>query len=223
MTRQLYQCADPVERGRGLGAATSALADGTLVVVPTDTVYGISADAFNAAAVAALLAAKGRSRAAPPPVLVGSPDGLDGLATDIGDHARTLADAFWPGGLTIVCWAQPALAWDLGDTGGTVALRMPLHPVALELLAATGPLATSSANITGSPPALTGSEAVDQLGDSVAVYLDGGPCLDQAPSTIVDTTGAQLRVLRDGAVSRADLHAVIDADAWEHESAGTGA
>mgnify|MGYP000083943627 CR=1 FL=1 len=218
MTRQLFDCAVPAERARGLADAAAALGDGLLVVVPTDTVYGISADAFNAGAVADLLASKGRGRAAPPPVLIGALEALDGLATDISDHARTLAEAFWPGGLTLVCRSQPTLSWDLGDTSGTVALRMPLHPVALELLAVTGPLATSSANITGSPAALGVAEAVDQLGDSVAIYLDGGPCLDQAASTIVETTGPVLRVLRDGAVGRADLFAVIGEDAWEREA-----
>jgi L-threonylcarbamoyladenylate synthase len=132
---------------------------------------------------------------------VGSPRTLDGIATRLGETARALVEAFWPGGLTVVATAQPSLRWDLGDTGGTVAVRMPLHPVAIELLQATGPMAVSSANISGRPPATTADEAVEQLGDVVAVYLDGGPSGDPVPSTIVDVTGAVPRLLRVGALS----------------------
>ena len=92
--------------------------------------------------------------------------------------ARDLIEAFWPGGLTVVASVQPSLQWDLGETGGTVAVRMPLHPVALELLRATGPMAVSSANRSGLPPATTCDEAVEQLGEAVSIYLDGGPAGD---------------------------------------------
>lgn len=204
-----YDCAVPRDRERGLSAATAAIARGALVVVPTDTVYGVAADAFTPAAVAGLLAAKGRGRDAPPPVLVGDVGTLDGLATAVPAYARDLVEAFWPGGLTVVVTAQPTLAWDLGDTGGTVALRMPLHPVALELLARTGPLACSSANTTGAPAALAMDEARDMLGDSVAVYLDGGPCLDELASTIVDCTGERPLLLRAGAIPEAALREVV--------------
>jgi tRNA threonylcarbamoyl adenosine modification protein (Sua5/YciO/YrdC/YwlC family) len=162
-------------------------------------------------AVAGLMVAKGGS--APPPVLVGSPDGMTGLATEISDAAGALADAFWPGGLTLVCVAQPMLGW--GPDAGTVALRMPLHPVALDLLARTGPLATSAANVAGAPPPVSAAEAREMLDEAVAVYLDGGPCLDLPPSTIVDTTGDRLRVVREGAVPLSDLVDVVGEDAWE--------
>jgi tRNA threonylcarbamoyl adenosine modification protein (Sua5/YciO/YrdC/YwlC family) len=150
-----FDCADPVERERGLDQADAAVKRGELVVIPTDTVYGLGCDAFVPYAVEALLAAKGRGRDMPVPVLIGSPGTLDGIAYGIDSRTRDLVEAFWPGGLTVVCRAQPSLDWDLGDARGTVAVRMPLHPVALELLTRTGPMGVSSANRTGAPPATT--------------------------------------------------------------------
>jgi tRNA threonylcarbamoyl adenosine modification protein (Sua5/YciO/YrdC/YwlC family) len=204
-----YDMADPSERALGLEIATTAVARGDLVVLPTDTVYGLGTDAFNSDAVGALLAAKGRGRDMPVPVLVGSPRTLDGIATGLSDVARLLVEGFWPGGLTLVARVSPSLQWDLGDTGGTVAVRMPLHPVALELLIATGPMAVSSANRTGSPPPTTVDGAIEQLGESVAVYLDGGPSGEAVPSTIVDVTGTVPRVLRVGDVSVEALREVV--------------
>ncbi|PWJ56285.1 translation factor SUA5 [Quadrisphaera granulorum] len=205
-----YDCTDPAAREAGLRHARDALARGELVVFPTDTVHGIAADAFDPEAVARLLAAKGRGRAMPPPVLVSDVAVLDGLAAGVPATARALAEAFWPGGLTLVCRAQPSLRWDLGDTGGTVAVRVPNHDLVRELLRSTGPLAVSSANKTGRPAATSAAEAEEQLGDVVAAYLDdGSPArTDAPPSTIVDATGEQLRVLRRGAVSTAALRAV---------------
>lgn len=194
--------------GPAIDEAVNALGRGGLVVLPTDTVYGIGADAFDADAVAALLAAKGRGRQMPPPVLVPDARTLDGLATEVPEGVRELVGAFWPGGLTVICRAQPSLAWDLGETRGTVALRMPDHPAALALLRRTGPLAVSSANRTGSPAATTAMEAADQLGDAVAVYLDGGLAPGGVASTIVDATGDELRVVRAGAIAVADLQSV---------------
>ena len=195
-----YDMSLPGERPVGIEQATDAVRRGELVVLPTDTVYGLGTDAFSPEAVGDLLAAKGRGRDMPVPVLVGSPRTLDGIATRLGAAARALVEAFWPGGLTLVARAQPSLQWDLGDTGGTVAVRMPLHPVAIELLLATGPMAVSSANTTGHPPATTADEAVEMLGDAVSVYLDGGPSGEPVPSTIVDVTGDVPRVLRAGAL-----------------------
>jgi L-threonylcarbamoyladenylate synthase len=204
-----YDCADPTERAEGLDAAVDSIRRGELVVLPTDTVYGIAADAFQPDAIDALLATKGRGRDMPVPVLVGSWAGLDGLTLLVQPTVRELAEAFWPGGLTLVVEHAPSLAWDLGDTRGTVAVRMPLHPVALELLARTGPLGVSSANRTGEPAPVTAEEARDQLGYPVAVYLDGGPSGDPVPSTIVDVTGDVPRVLRPGAVSLDALREVV--------------
>ncbi|SDS30340.1 tRNA threonylcarbamoyl adenosine modification protein, Sua5/YciO/YrdC/YwlC family [Paraoerskovia marina] len=196
--------------GPAIDEAVNALGRGGLVVLPTDTVYGIGADAFDADAVAALLAAKGRGRQMPPPVLVPDARTLDGLAVDVPPGVRDLVEAFWPGGLTIICRAQPSLAWDLGETQGTVALRMPDHPAALALLRRTGPLAVSSANRTGSPAASTAADAAEQLGDAVAVYLDGGQAPGGVASTIVDATAPTLRIVRQGAVGREQLEAVTE-------------
>ncbi|MTD13643.1 threonylcarbamoyl-AMP synthase [Nakamurella sp. YIM 132087] len=196
-----YDCSDPVARRAGLSAAADAAAAGNLVVLPTDTVYGIGADAFNATAVRDLLAAKGRGPDMPVPVLVGSWQTIDGLVTAVPPVARLLVEAFWPGGLSLVVEQAPSLAWDLGDTRGTVMLRMPLHPVALDLLRIVGPMAVSSANRSGQPPATSAAMALEQLDDSVAVYLDGGPAPIGVASTVVDVTGDLPRVLRQGAVS----------------------
>jgi L-threonylcarbamoyladenylate synthase len=203
-----YDCADAGQRSEGLAAAAAALRTGELVVLPTDTVYGVGADAFHPAAVTSLLAAKGRGREMPPPVLVGTVRAASALVEDFGTYGHDLIEEFWPGGLTLVCRASRTLNWDLGDTRGTVAVRMPLHPVALELLKETGPLAVSSANRSGSPPAVTADQAAQELGDVVSVYLDGGPCAGDVPSTIVDITGATPRLLRLGVVSIGRLREV---------------
>lgn len=194
---------------RGIARAAQLLTAGDLIVMPTDTVYGIACDAFSPAAVMSLLVTKGRGRQTPPPVLIPHVRTLDGIATRVSPQVMALAEAFWPGGLTIVCHAQPTLDWDLGDTGGTVAVRMPLHPVALELLERTGPLAVSSANLTGQPPAQTCDQAQEQLGDNIAVYLDGGPSGSGVPSTIIDGTREIPVVLRQGQITLAELAQVL--------------
>jgi tRNA threonylcarbamoyl adenosine modification protein (Sua5/YciO/YrdC/YwlC family) len=200
---------DAPGREDGVMLAADAVRRGEVVVLPTDTVYGIGADAFDRAAVRAVLEAKGRGRDMPPPVLVGNPRVLDGLTTDLPSYARPLVDAFWPGGLTLVCQAQPTLDWDLGDTAGTVAVRMPLHRTALALLDRTGPMAVTSANRTGQPAACSCDEAEEQLGDAVSVYLDGGTVTGGVASTIVDVTGAWPRLLRAGAIPLDRLRTVV--------------
>lgn len=210
---QFLDCRDPARRSAALAAATAAVTSGRLVVMPTDTVYGIGADAFDGGAVASLLAAKGRGRDMPVGVLVGSWHTIEGLVYAVPDSARELIRAFWPGALSLVVRQAPSLQWDLGDARGTVMLRMPLHPVALELLRQTGPMAVSSANVSGQPPATTAEEAQRQLGDLVEVYLDGGPCPEQAASTIVDLTVQPPRILREGPVSVEAVARVLDVDA----------
>jgi tRNA threonylcarbamoyl adenosine modification protein (Sua5/YciO/YrdC/YwlC family) len=208
VNERITPASDPTTWGPALDEAVNVLSRGGLVVLPTDTVYGIAADAFTPPAVQALLDAKGRGRQMPPPVLIADVRVLDGLATDVPAGARALAEAFWPGGLTLIVRAQPSLAWDLGETRGTVALRVPDHETARALLSRTGPLAVSSANRTGSPAAVTAQEAYDQLGDSVAVYLDGGDAPGQVASSIVDATGPTLRLVRAGAVTLEQLNEV---------------
>jgi tRNA threonylcarbamoyl adenosine modification protein (Sua5/YciO/YrdC/YwlC family) len=205
-----YDCSDPVARRAGLEAAAHAARTGNLVVMPTDTVYGIGADAFNPAAVRSLLAAKGRGPDMPVPVLVGSWSTIDGLVMAVPPVARTLIEAFWPGGLSLVVEHAPSLSWDLGDARGTVMIRMPLHPVALDLLRLVGPMAVSSANRSGSPPAITAAAAYGQLGDDVAVYLEAGDSPIGVASTVIDLTSDVPRVLRQGAVSIDRIREVID-------------
>ncbi|HET7414285.1 MAG TPA: L-threonylcarbamoyladenylate synthase [Arthrobacter sp.] len=209
-----YNCATEAERSDGLAHAQRAISNQQCVVLPTDTVYGIAADAFSAQAVATLLAAKGRGRNMPPPVLIPRMGTMDGLAINVPAAARRLAEAFWPGALTLIFHAQPSLSWDLGETKGTVALRMPDDPLAIDLLTLTGPLAVSSANRTGQSAAGTAEEAAAQLAESVEVYLDDGPRPAKEgpaglPSTIVDATGEVLTVVRSGALSIDELRSVV--------------
>ncbi|HLS48499.1 MAG TPA: L-threonylcarbamoyladenylate synthase [Actinomycetaceae bacterium] len=204
----VFDCSSADTRAEGLAEAGRALSRGGLVVLPTDTVYGIGANAFDPGAVAALLAAKNRERSQPPPVLVPSPQTLSALTAHVPPIVEELISQLWPGPLTIICRSQPTLAWDLGDTAGTVALRMPDHELALELLATTGPLAVSSANISQQPAATTVLEAATSLGAAVAVYLDDGPSPGGVASTIVDATGDRLRIVREGALSRETLAAI---------------
>ncbi|MFP5070710.1 L-threonylcarbamoyladenylate synthase [Pseudonocardia nantongensis] len=211
-TQPLFDCSDPDQRVRGLAAAARAVRAGQLVVVPTDTVYGIGCDAFNGTAVRSLLEAKRRGPDMPVGVLVGSWTTIDGLVGTVPPSARALIEAFWPGELSLVLEHAPSLAWDLGSTRGTVMLRMPLHPVALELLREVGPMAVSSANTSGNPPASTVTEAITQLAGNVPVYLDGGPSGDPVASSIVDLTGPRPRLLREGGVTAEQIAEVTGQD-----------
>ena len=208
-----YNCTNDEQRAEGLAHAQKAIAGKQVIVMPTDTVYGIAADAFSPQAVATLLAAKGRGRNMPPPVLIPRIGTMEGLAVDIPDDARKLAEKYWPGPLTLIFHSQPTLTWDLGETKGTVALRVPDDQLALDLLTITGPLAVSSANRTGQPAAQTASEARSQLAESVEVYLEGGfrplEGTDPTPSTIVDATGLRLRVVREGAISLEEIKRIV--------------
>ena len=196
------------DRESAIEAAALALQRGGLAVIPTDTVYGIAADAFDPAAVRALLAAKGRGM--PPPVLVSAATTLDALAVRVPGYARALVEEFWPGPLTLVCHQQTSLQWDLGETRGTVAVRMPDHALAREVLERTGPLAVSSANRTGMPAATDADQAEDMLGEVVDVIVDDGESPGGEASTIVDVTGGQGRVLRLGALSLEQLNEVLE-------------
>ena len=202
---RVYDATSDEEREAAVDAAALAIQRGHLVVLPTDTVYGVAADAFDPEAVARLLEAKGRGRDMPPPVLISTATTLDALATQVPDYARALAAAFWPGPLTLVCRDQPSLRWDLGETHGTVAVRMPDHDLTREILDRTGPLAVSSANLTGSPAATDAAAAVEMLGDRVAVVVDGGAAAAAIPSTIVDVTDVRPRLLRLGMITVAQL------------------
>jgi tRNA threonylcarbamoyl adenosine modification protein (Sua5/YciO/YrdC/YwlC family) len=223
MMERIYDCSLDTDLLTGMRLAKVAIGRKELVVLPTDTVYGLACDAFSHEGVKKLLEAKGRDRQSPPPVLIGNAAALDGLAQDIPALAQKLADTFWPGALTMILKAQPSLTWDLGETKGTVALRMPDHKIALALLQETGPLAVSSANLTGEPAAITCQQAEGYLGSNVKVYLDGGSSPKGEASTIVDltdlvdvvdsngevkTTG-KVRVVRRGALSVDKLKLVL--------------
>lgn len=209
---EVFDCADAAQRAAGIAAAIDAVRGGRLAVLPTDTVYGVGADAFNVAGVTALLAAKRRGRDMPVGVLVGSWHSIDGLALVVPDTARELIRAFWPGALSVIVNQAPSLHWDLGDARGTVMVRMPLHPVALEVLTAVGPMAVSSANISGGAPAVDAAAAHRQLGETVEVYLDAGAAEQGEASTIVDLTGPAPRIVRTGPVSAEQVGAVLGQD-----------
>lgn len=219
----IYDSTQPDALLAGMRLARAAIGRGELVVIPTDTVYGLAADAFNAEAVLALVTAKGRTPATPPPVLIGSLPTLDALAEEVHDEVRALAAKFWPGALTIIVPARASLDLDLGETRGTIALRMPDDPVALELLKDTGPLAVSSANRTGEPPASDAEQAQAALGEAVAVILDGGR-RGSVASTIIDATAlpaGQLRVVRVGAIALDAIRETVGADRVAEPGVGT--
>lgn len=219
---RVFDCSIDTDLLTGMRLAKVALGRGEVVVIPTDTVYGIAADAFSPAAVEKLLAAKGRGRQSPPPVLIGNINALNALAEFVPDVAKRLADTFWPGALTMILRAQPSLSWDLGETKGTVALRMPDHKIALALLEEVGPLAVSSANLTGEPASVTCQQAVAYFDTGVATYLDGGPSPKGEASTILDLTDiseqvdeegnllvtGQVKVVRQGALSISKIKSV---------------
>ena len=209
---RIYNCADAETRATAIAAAVGAVKSGRLVVMPTDTLYGLGCDAFDNEAVAKLLATKHRGPDMPVPVLVGSWDTARGLVANYTEQMRTLIEAFWPGGLSLVVPQAPSLQWNLGDTRGTVMLRMPLHPVAIELLRETGPMAVSSANLSGQAPSTTAVAAKQQLGAAVNVYLDGGETPVGVASTIIDLSGSHPKILREGAISAERVAEVLGVD-----------
>ncbi|MEL4506193.1 L-threonylcarbamoyladenylate synthase [Luteococcus sp. H138] len=206
------------ETSEALAAAQAAIAEGQCIVLPTDTVYGIGANAFSASAVQGLLDAKRRGRDMPPPVLVAETGMLEALAEDLPSHALRLAEAFWPGALTLIVPAQQHLRMDLGETRGTIAVRVPDHDFTRDLLRRTGPLAVSSANVSGQDASTSIDEAIEQLGNSVPVYLDAGATPGNTPSTIIDFVTESLgKVVRMGALSIERLREVDPFLVWDDE------
>ena len=221
--KNVFDCSVDTELLTGMRLAKVSLGRNELAVIPTDTVYGIAANAFSPEAVQALLDAKGRGRQSPPPVLIANLNMARALVETLPDAAIKLAETFWPGALTLILKAQPSLSWDLGETKGTVALRVPDHKIALALIEETGPLAVSSANLTGEPAATTCGQAHGYLESSVQVFLDGGPSPKGEASTILDltqlvdtydsegnvsTTGL-IKIVRRGALAEAKIRSVI--------------
>jgi tRNA threonylcarbamoyl adenosine modification protein (Sua5/YciO/YrdC/YwlC family) len=205
----VIDAAGEVPRESVIAAAVEALRGGDIVGVPTDTVYGLAADPWHSGAADRLFLAKGRPRSVELPLLVTGPEQALTLATAVPEPAHRLMARFWPGALTIVLPRRPEIAADLGEDDATIGLRCPDHPVPLALCAALGPLATTSANRHGEPPCTTAGAVAESL-PGVVLVLDAGPC-DGAPSTVVDSTGEQPKLLREGAIAWADVLAVIAA------------
>lgn len=221
--QRIFDCSVDTDLLTGMRLAKVSLGRNDLAVIPTDTVYGLAANAFSPEAVQKLLSAKGRDRQSPPPVLIANLNMARALVESLPEAAVKLAETFWPGALTMILKSQPSLDWDLGETKQTVALRVPDHKIALALIEETGPLAVSSANLTGQPAATTAKQAFDYLADSVEVYLDGGPSPKGEASTILDLTGlvdvyddkgevtttGKVKVIRQGALSISKIRSVI--------------
>ncbi|GAA4200128.1 L-threonylcarbamoyladenylate synthase [Actinocatenispora rupis] len=204
-----YDCRTLAERDQGIAAAVEAVKSGQLVVLPTGTMYGVGANAFDADAVAGLRRLKGHGRDVASPVMVGSQQTLDGLVLSLPQAARELVEAFWPGELSIIVEHAPSLSWDIGDTDGTFLVRQPLHPVALELLRETGPMVVVGAALAGQTPPTTAEQAQEQLGSAVSVYLEAGPHGEPVPSTIVDCAEDPPLLLRPGTLTFETLRGVV--------------
>jgi L-threonylcarbamoyladenylate synthase len=193
-----------------LEVGVEIVARGGLLVLPTDTLYGVGCDPFNASAVQALFAAKGRGRDLPLPVLVHNWRQAIGLVEEVTEQAQALIAAWWPGPLTLVMREAAGIGWDLGESRGTVAVRMPKQTFALALIQRTGPLAVSSANRSGEPTPTTMAGIVEQLGDDVAVFFDAGPADEGPASTILDLSGPRPRLLREGAIPAGEIERVLE-------------
>ncbi|MFY9331356.1 MAG: L-threonylcarbamoyladenylate synthase [Candidatus Nanopelagicales bacterium] len=194
------------DRERGIVAATAAIRRGNLVVIPTETSYAVAGDAFTPAALEKIRKVKGRGDDLPLPVLVASARMAQGIVTSLSDSARDLIDAFWPGPLTVLAEQQPTLAWSM--PGNAVSVRMPIHPLALELISRAGPVVATAANVAGAPPPRTAAQAQAQLGDDIAVYLDAGPRAALTASCVVDVTVSPPVLLRPGPYETALLQQV---------------
>ncbi|MEI8082413.1 MAG: L-threonylcarbamoyladenylate synthase [Actinomycetes bacterium] len=209
MIRRFDVC-DPEQLERAITAATSAVRRGEVVVVPTESAYGLATDAFRGDGLARLRHLKNRGAELPVPVLIGSHAALDELMDPVGIEARELAGAFWPGLLTLVGYAKPSLTWAVaGLDDPTVSLRMPLHPVTWALAKSVGPLALTGANIAGADLPTTCDEAAAYFGNGATVYLDAGPCLMDTASSVVDVTASPPRLLRAGGVTLEQLRTIV--------------
>jgi L-threonylcarbamoyladenylate synthase len=197
------------DREEALSSAAKELQAGGIVVFPTDTVYGVGGDAFNQFATAKIFEAKRRPRAMPLPVLVSRPRQAWALCSEVPGKAADLVAAFWPGALTLILPEADGLSLDLGETKGRIAVRMPAHDDLLDLIAMVGPLATTSANLSGAPTPSTVEEIARELGDDVGLYLDGGPARADVPSTIVDLTRWRPKIVREGAIPSAQVQRAL--------------
>ncbi len=198
----------PTTDPRSIPIALQVLQNGGLVAFPTDTVYGLAADPFNPTAIERLYAAKERDMSKAIAVLVGTMEHLNQITPGFSEQAKALAARFWPGALTLVISRRAELPAQLSALP-TIGVRMPDHPFALKLLQASGPLATTSANRSGMDNPKTAADVLDQLGGRIVLVLDGGSCPGGVPSTVVDCTIPDVRILREGAISAEDIRAVL--------------
>jgi len=194
----------PSSESDAIPTAVSILRAGGLVAFPTDTVYGLGALAFDNCAVESIYAAKGRSSEKAIPVLLGGVEDLQKVAVTVPEMALKLAASFWPGPLTLVVPKHPNLPQAI-SAGPTVAVRVPRHTLARELLQVAGPLAVTSANLSEQPSPVTAEQVLTQLDGQIPLILDGGQTPGGIPSTVVDCTGAEPKILRPGPVSTIDL------------------
>ena len=181
--------------------AVKAVKNNKLIVLPTDTVYGIGASPNERNNIKAILQAKGRGGEKPPPILVANIEQAKTFAI-VENKFLALLEKFWPGALTVILPMRPETNWDLGDKNSTVAVRIPDDELAIKILEQTGPLAVTSANLTTMPPALEIEKAIEYFGDKVAAYIDGGKAKLGVSSTIVDLCGDEYKILRQGDVSK---------------------
>jgi len=204
-----FDANDPTELANGIKAATAAVRRGEVVIVPTESSYGLATDPFRADGLAKLRSLKDRGPELPIPVMVASAATAAGVLWNTSLAARELMAAFWPGALTLVGAYQPSLMWDVaGSTEQIVSIRVPLHPVAWQLTKSVGPLALTGANISGAQVARSFDQAVAQFGEAVSVYLDAGTCQYAQPSSVVDVSSSPPYLVRAGAIGTGDLQRI---------------
>ncbi len=190
------------DREAAIAQAAKTILEGGIVVIPTETVYGLAANAFNPAAVAAIFAAKGRPNDNPLIVHISDTSMLSKVAVDINDAARALMQAYWPGPLSLVLKKHPNIPNEVSAGLPTVAVRMPENEIARDIIARSGvPLAAPSANLSGKPSPTTAMHAFEDMGGRVPLIIDGGPCTTGVESTVVDLTGAVPAILRPGGIT----------------------
>lgn len=205
---RVLSCVDPTERGRAITVAASTIKAGGLVAFPTESAYVVGTDAFSPPATDAVRQLRGIGLETPLQVLVKNAGAIDGVASMASAQARDLARAFWPGALTLIVPKSPSIQWQLGGDQRYVQLRVPLHPVALELISETGPVVTSVAKKSGGR-AVTRAEDASDLEPEVTIFLDYKELEPGSRSTIVDCTGDQVSVLRPGSVTAEQLAEVL--------------
>jgi L-threonylcarbamoyladenylate synthase len=188
--------------------ALEILRGGGLVAFPTDTVYGVGALAFDGKAVESIYTAKDRFHEKAIPVLIGDIDDLDKIAMDVPSLVQMLASRFWPGPLTILVPKKPGLPESVSATS-TIGVRVPYHEVARALLRAAGPMAVTSANLSGQASPTTAEEVLAQLGGRIKLIIDGGKTPGGAPSTLVDCTGDEIKILREGPITKKELQSAL--------------